>query len=206
LSLSLISAAGLWRWLHRLGGPGLIGVGILDGSPVPVPGGTDVFLIVLASHRDAWWPFYALMGTLGTVIGGYLTYSLAAKGEKETLEKRIGKRTAAKLYSRFKAHGFATVFTGVLLPPPFPAFPVILTAGALHYPRKNFLAALGLGRAVRYFILAFAAHIYGRALLRTLANYYKPFLYALIAAAVLGTVGALVYFKWYRPTHRPQHA
>ena len=202
-----ITTSGIWTWLRRLGGPGLVGIGILDGSPVPVPGGTDVFLIVLAAHRDDWWPVYALLATLGTVIGGYLTYSLADKGEEKTLEKKLGPQKSKALYKRFKTHGFATVFTGVLLPPPFPAFPVILAAGALQYPRKNFLLALTLGRGVRYFALAFLAHLYGRTILRTFSHYYQPFLYALIGVAVASAAGALLYLRWYRPRHhRPQHA
>lgn len=202
-----ILASGIWTWLRRLGAPGLAGIGILDGSPVPVPGGTDVFLIVLAAHRDNWWPFYALMATVGTVIGGYLTYQLAEKGEEKTLEKRIGKQRAKKLDDRFKGHGFATVVTSVILPPPFPAFPAMIAAGAFKYPRKNFLLALTLGRAVRYFVLALLAHLYGATIIQSLSHYYKPVLYALIGACVVGAVGALLYFRWYRSRRQhPQHA
>jgi len=206
VDLSVILANGIWTWLRRLGAPGIVGIGILDGSPVPVPGGTDIFLILLAAKRDPWWPLYALMATLGTVIGGYLTYRLAQKGEEKTLEKKIGKQKTKKLDERFKGHGFATVLTGVLLPPPFPAFPAIIAAGVFKYPRKNFLLALSLGRGMRYFTVAFLAHLYGRTILRTFSHYYQPFLYALIAAAVLGALFALFYFKWYRPRHHPQHA
>lgn len=204
MTLSLTVASGIWTWVHRLGGPGLIVVGIVDGSAVPIPGSIDVFLIILAAQHREWWPYYAFMATLGAVIGGYLTYRLAEKGGEETLEKRIGQQKAKKIYKRFKAHGFATVVTGAVLPPPFPTFPVILTAGALQYPRKNFLLALIVGRAARYFAVGFVAHIYGKAIIQTLSQYYKPLLYAFITLAVLGALGALFYFKWYRPRH--QHA
>lgn len=52
----------------------------------------------------------------------------------------------------------------------------------------------------------FVAHIYGNAIIHTLSQYYKPLLYTLIALAVLGGLGALFYFKWYRPRHQHQHA
>jgi membrane protein YqaA with SNARE-associated domain len=203
----LVSGSALWLWLRRLGGPGLILIGIVDGSPLPLPGSTDALLIILAGNHGNWWPYYALMATVGAVIGGYLTYQIAEKGEEKTIEKKIGRRKAKKLYDRFKGHGFATVVTGAVLPPPFPLFPVILTAGALQYPRKNFLMALILGRGARYFALAFLAHLYGRALLRMFSQYYQPLLYALIGLVVCGAVGALLYFKWYRPRRQnPQHA
>jgi membrane protein YqaA with SNARE-associated domain len=163
-------------------------------------------LVILAARRHTpLWPYYAFMATLGAVVGGYLTYRLAEKSEKETLEKKIGRPRAQKLYDRFKTHGFATVVAAAILPPPFPTSPIVLTAGALHYPRNNFLLALTLGRALRYFALGLAAHLYGRAILRVFANYYQPLLYTLIVLAVLGAASTLLYFKWYRPRHRDQH-
>ena len=50
----------------------------------------------------------------------------------------------------------------------------------MHYPRKNFLAALILGRGARYTLLAYLGTIYGRQILRWLGRYYEPLLYALI--------------------------
>lgn len=196
---TLLLANPIWTWLNRLGGPGLILLGLLDNSVVPLPGSMDVFVIILTAHHRQWWPYYAFMATVGAVIGGYLTYRLGEKGEEETLEKKIGKKKAAKVYARFRKRGFATVALGAILPPPFPMVPVLLAAGALHYPRKKFLASLGLGRAVRFFALAFMAHVYGKAIIGWLSKYYHPLLYALIALAVLGGIAALVYFKWYRP-------
>jgi hypothetical protein len=92
------------------------------------------------------------MATVGALIGGYVTYRLAEKGGEETLEKKVGERRAEKVYRRFKQHGFATVAVGAMLPPPFPIVPFLIAAGALKYPRRNFLAALGLGRAASLWI------------------------------------------------------
>jgi membrane protein YqaA with SNARE-associated domain len=198
--LSIFLAGSLiWKWLHRLGGPGLILIGVVDNSFVPIPGGMDLFLILLAAHRPSWWPYYAFMAVVGAVFGGFLTYRLAEKGGEETLEKKIGKQRAEKVYKRFKEHGFLTTVVGAILPPPFPIVAFLLAAGALHYPRKHFIAALSLGRAVRFFSIAFLAHIYGTAITHWLSRYYKPVLYALITLGVLAGIATLLYFKWYRP-------
>lgn len=195
----LFAGSLLWKWLQRLGGPGLIALGLVDNSAIPVPGSMDLLVIVLAAHHRGWWPYYAFMATVGAVVGGYLTYRLAEKGGEATLEKKVGKRRAEKVYKRFKKHGFSTIVVGAILPPPFPIVPFLLAAGALHYPRKNFIAALATGRAIRFFTVAYLAHVYGTAITHWLSQYYKPVLYALIALAVLGGVAALMYFKWYRP-------
>src|SRR5271157_4854762 len=117
-----VMAESTWKWIGRLGGPGLILLGIADNTPfISVPaGGVDVFVILLSAHRHESWAYYAFMATVGEVIGGYLTYRLAEKGGQETLEKKVGKPRAEKLYKHFEKHGYLTVFTGSILPPPFP--------------------------------------------------------------------------------------
>jgi membrane protein DedA with SNARE-associated domain len=197
--ISLLLVNPIWNWLHRLGGPGLILLGIADNSLIPLPGSMDVFVILLAAHRREWWPYYGFMATVGAVLGGYITYRLAAKGGEETLEKKVGKGRAEKVYKRFKKHGFGTVFIGSILPPPFPIVPFLMAAGVLQYPRKRFLAALSAGRGVRFFAVAYIGHVYGKEIVIWLSQYYRPVLYALIALAVLGAIAALVYFKYYRP-------
>lgn len=72
----------LLRRLHRLGGPGLILLGIADNSLLPLTGSVDVLTIWLAAHHREPWAYYAMMATIGAVLGGYITYLIARKGEK----------------------------------------------------------------------------------------------------------------------------
>ena len=77
------------HWLRRMGGPGLVLLGIADSSIIPLTGSMDVLTILLAAHHRTWWPYYALMATLGSILGSYITYSLAKKGGKQALERRL---------------------------------------------------------------------------------------------------------------------
>jgi membrane protein YqaA with SNARE-associated domain len=201
---TILSISNAWKWILRLGGPGLILVGLIDNSVIPMPGGMDFFVILLSANHREWWIYYGAMGTLGAVIGGFLTYRLSRKGGKEAFEKEIGKKKSEKVYQSFEKRGFATVSIGAILPPPFPMVPVLMAAGALQYPRKKFLLALSIGRGVRFFAVAFLGRTFGVAIIGWLGRYYKPLLYSLIAAAVLGALGALIYFKWYRPKKQGQ--
>lgn len=206
MRLFSLFAFSLWSMLHKLGGPGLILIGLADNSVIPIPGSMDVFTIILSAHNRQWWPYYAAMATLGAVIGGYVTYRLAEKGGEETLERKIGKKRAEKVYKKFQTggRGFGTVFVGSMLPPPFPIVPVLMAAGVLQYPRKQFLSALAAGRGVRFFAVAYIGHIYGESIINFFSKYYQPVLYALIALAVLGGIGVLVYFKWWRPRQQKE--
>jgi membrane protein YqaA with SNARE-associated domain len=199
LSLWLLYAGQtMWRWLYRLGGVGLILLGLADNSAVPLPGSMDALTIVLAGHQREWWWYYALMATAGAMLGGYLTYRLARAGGKEVLEKKIGKQRAQKVYAKFERAGFSSIAVGAMIPPPFPILPVLLSAGAMQYPRKKFLAALALGRGVRFTLVAYIASRYGRHIFRFFSQYYKPALWTLIALAVVGGVVALSFYLRHR--------
>lgn len=191
----------VWKWIHRLGGPGLILLGLADNTPFvsAPPGSEDIFLIVLSAHHREWWIYYALMATAGEVLGGYVTYRLAKKGGQKTLEKKIGKQRAGKIYKYFEKRGFLTVFTGSILPPPFPFTSVLMAAGIMQYPREQFISALTVGRGVRCFAVAYFGGIYGQQMIEFVSRHYRPTMYALLALAVMVGIGALGYFKWYRP-------
>ena len=83
------SASSSGETLHHLGGPGLILLGIADNSVIPLPGSVDVLTVWLSAHHRGPWLYYAGMATMGAVLGGYITYSLAQKSGKGALRKKI---------------------------------------------------------------------------------------------------------------------
>jgi membrane protein YqaA with SNARE-associated domain len=191
-------ATSVANWLRQLGGMGLVLLGLADNSVVPLPGSVDVLTLYLAARNHPLWWYYAAMATIGAVVGGYITYSLARKGGKEAFERKMSKKRALKVFARFERWGFGAVAVPALLPPPFPIVPFLLAAGALQYSRKKFVAALALGRAVRFMIVAGLGAIYGRHIVRFLSRYYKPALFLLIGIAVAGGILALVQYCRYK--------
>jgi membrane protein YqaA with SNARE-associated domain len=187
----LLFAIAVWRTLHRLGGFGQVLLGLADNSVVPLTGSADVLTIWLAARRPDLWPYYALMATIGAVGGGFITYSLARKGGKETLERKMSKQRAAKVCQRFERWGFGAVAIPAVLPPPFPIVPFLLAAGALQYSRKKFLGALVLGRSARYTIIAGLGALYGNSITAFFSQYYKAALGILIGLSLVGAAGAV---------------
>ena len=51
------------HWMFHLGGIGLIPLGLLDNSPIPLPGIMDVETILLAGRQQKFWIYYAVMAT-----------------------------------------------------------------------------------------------------------------------------------------------
>ena len=189
--LVLVMILLVWSWLIRLGGPGLVLIGIADNSVVPLTGSMDVLTIWLAAGHRNLWPYYALMATIGAVLGGYITYALGRKGGKEAIERKLKKDKAEKLLKRFDKWGFWSVAVGALLPPPFPLVPVLLAAGALQYSTKKFLAALTLGRSVRYCLVAGLGSLYAEPITSFFNRYYKPTALVLAGFAAIGSFFAI---------------
>lgn len=184
-------ARSLRRWIYHLGGLGFIPLGLIDSSVIPLPGSMDVLTIVLAARHPELWLYYAVMATIGSVIGGFVTYRLARKGGKESLSRRFSAKTLKRVYAIFERWGFAAIAIPAVLPPPVPFVPFLLAAGAMQYSVKKFLVAMTLGRIVRYMILAYLAGRYGRKMLPLLLDHAH-----LVLAAVVGLIaaGILAYF------------
>lgn len=185
-------ARSLRRWIFGLGGLGFIPLGLLDSSVIPIPGSMDVLTIVLSARNQEFWPYYALMATIGSVLGGYVTYRLARKGGKETLERKFPARTLEKVYKIFAQWGFGAIAITAVLPPPAPMVAFVFAAGAMQYSVKKFLFALALGRAVRYSLLAFLAARYGRHVLRVISQHGHPVLIAIIGL-IAAVMAALIF-------------
>jgi len=178
------------RWLVHLGALGFIPLGLIDSSIIPLPGSMDVLTIILAARSAELWFYYAVMATLGSVLGGFVTYRLARKGGKESLARRVPAKTMKRVYGIFERWGFAAIAIPAVLPPPMPFVPFLLAAGAMQYSVKKFLLAMTLGRIVRYSILAYLAARYGRKMLPFLLQHANPVVAAVVGLAV---TAALVY-------------
>ena len=178
-------------WLVHLGGVGLIPLGVLDSSVIPLPGSMDFATILLSARDKRFWFYYAIMATIGSVLGGYLTYRLARKGGKETLAKKLPKRRVDKIVKTFERWGFAAIAVPAVLPPPFPFVPFVIAAGALQYSQSKFLAALSVGRAARYTLLAYLGVTYGRHILSLFSRHAYVVLFValgLVAASIIITL------------------
>lgn len=190
-ALILVTERSVRHWLIHLGGVGLIPLGLLDNSPIPLPGSMDIATIFLAARDTHLWLYYALMATAGSVAGGFVTYRLARKGGKEALVRGSSRGYMRKVCEIFEKWGFAAVAVPALLPPPVPMTPFVVAAGAMQYSLKKFLTALTLARLVRYIVLALLAAHYGRQIINLISH--NLLLAGILIALLLGAAVALVF-------------
>jgi membrane protein YqaA with SNARE-associated domain len=204
-SMSLTAFGGsLMTWLLHFGGGGLILIGLLDNSAIPLPGGMDLLTTWLAAGRVHPWFYYAILATMGSAIGGYSTYRIGKKGGKALLQKKLPKRRVQTAAKRFDRWAFGSIFMATLIPPPFPIAAAWLTAGAMEYSWERFLCALLLGRFLRYSIIAYFASKYGTFVLSLFSRYYKPALVVLLCCSFIGGLYALRRYRELRRERQRQ--
>jgi len=151
------------HWLTQLGGLGLFAVAILDSSPIPLPlpGSTDLLLLLLVAHRGN--PFLlTACAVVGSAIGGFLSWSAGRKGGDALLQRSVPARLRGRIEHWTNEHSILSVLLPTLLPPPIPLTPFLLAAGALGVSRRRFLVAFNSARLVRYGLIAWAGVTYGR--------------------------------------------
>jgi membrane protein YqaA with SNARE-associated domain len=183
------------HWLTQLGGLGLFAVAIFDSSPIPlpIPGSTDLLLLLLVSHHGN--PFLlAACAIAGSAIGGYVTWSTGKKGGEALLERSVPARFRKRIEQWTNQHSLLSVMLPALLPPPIPLTPFLLAAGALGVSQRRFLVAYNAARVVRYSLVSWAGVVYGRSVVHwwtnTLAGWSGvigwTFAVALLAAIAVG--------------------
>jgi len=192
----LIVAGQVWARVRQLGPIGEVLLGIADASVIPTPGSLDILIVLLVGGSPPYWWLYVLAATLGSTIGGYLTFRIGEKGGREELEKRIPAKKLRQVYRWSEEYGVGAVAVPALLPPPFPLSPFLLAAGVLKVPKAKFISAYAVGRLVRYSVVAWLGRMYGQALIEWMQKYSKPIIWVLIGLAIAAGIGLGIWIWW----------
>jgi membrane protein DedA with SNARE-associated domain len=107
--------------------------------------------------------FYALTTTIGSVAGCYALYTVGRRGGESFLRKRFHARHIDRAMDTFRRHGMLSVLVPSLLPPPMPFKIFVLAAGVSGMSHVDFLMAVGIGRAIRFFGVGLLALWKGKA-------------------------------------------
>jgi membrane protein YqaA with SNARE-associated domain len=191
-------------FLHFLFGFGLFGVflvSIVDSSfvPLPVPGVTDIMIIVMAAqHQNVI--FLVLLASIGSALGGYFSHLVGQRGGMAFLEKRVPPRIFKRVCHWMESHAILSVALPAILPPPMPLSPFVLAAGALRMSRKKFMIAFTISRALRHIIAAWLGIHYGRHIIRIWnalsAKYATPVLIVIWVGII--TSCAIAFWQLYK--------
>jgi membrane protein YqaA with SNARE-associated domain len=188
--------------LGTVGGWGLFVIAFIDSSFGSFPVINDLLVIWLSLQHPQRMVFYASMATLGSILGCVTIFFIAHKGGEVVLHKKASPQQIERMRRWYERNEFLTVAVPAVMPPPTPFKVFVLAAGAFQVRFRYFIAALALGRGVRYFAWGFLAIHYGE---RTMVFLRSNFLELSGAIMALMLAGFLTYrlIERYRARRRP---
>jgi membrane protein YqaA with SNARE-associated domain len=192
-------AAGLFAFLLKSGGVGLLVFGVLDSSFLFLPWGNDVLVVAMTArhHNTVDMLYYAAMSTIGSVLGCLLIDVTLRPLGHEGLKKHLSAGKVKRVTKKVRDHGGRTLALASLAPPPFPFTAFVMAAAALQYSRRRLLVVIGATRLVRFTLLGLLALRFGESILKWSKNpIVQGFLIGLIVLCTVGS--ALSVYGWIR--------
>jgi membrane protein YqaA with SNARE-associated domain len=183
-----------------LGGPGLFLVALLDSSFLPLPGITDVLLVIAVTRHPAAMLGYVAMTVAGSVAGCLALHYLGRKGGEAFVRKRFTGEKIERAMAALQRNGVMAVLVPCLLPPPAPFKIFILLAGVAGISATRLATAIAIGRGVRYLALGILAVKYGE---RAMAYMRENGTAVSLEAVGVLALGFGAYLLWSRARARP---
>lgn len=202
------------HWAETPYGPAaLFLLAFAESSFFPIP--PDVLLIALAISIPTRSMRYALIATVGSLLGGVAGYgigwglweSLGQPAAAAALEanppitgggllfKYIPGFTVEvflKVQDKYNQHAMATVFTAAFTPIPYKI--ITIAAGVCKINFWLFLFASTVGRAARFFLVAALIRIYGKPVRHFIEKYFN-LLTILFAILLIGGFAVIRYWE-----------
>ncbi|MEX0652471.1 MAG: VTT domain-containing protein, partial [Candidatus Paceibacterota bacterium] len=133
----------------------------------------DILLIAILLVSARQWVYYATLTTVASVLGAVFGYAVAVfffdtVGVKIVEFYNLGSHLEVSR-ALFSDNAFWVILTAAFTPIPYKIF--VLGAGFFKINFFTFLVASILGRGFRFFIIAYAVHVFGKHATTLLARY-----------------------------------
>jgi membrane protein YqaA with SNARE-associated domain len=169
---------------------GLVLMSALDSSLIFfLPLGIDFVVIILAARRPELFWLYAVLATIGSVIGAAVTFWIGRKVGEHGLAHLIKPSRLTRIQQRVSQRAAVSVASLAIIPPPFPFTAFVLTSGAFQANAWHFFLTLAGVRLLRFTVEGALAARFGRGILAWMeSTTFTVVVGALIVLALTGTV------------------
>ncbi|WP_254062106.1 YqaA family protein [Acidobacterium sp. S8] len=181
----------LFAFLKPLGFWGAGAIALLDSSSIPMP--MDILISGYVWEDRHHFFLYCLMAAVGSSIGGLLPFYLGRAGGELFLLKRVDRARYEQLRDRFERQEFIALFIPSMMPPPTPWKLFVFGAGVFEMKVRDFLAAVFLGRLVRFTVEGLLVLYYGPEIVTVVHDLMKRHLVMLLVG-IGAALGLLVFF------------
>ncbi|HEY7180639.1 MAG TPA: VTT domain-containing protein [Blastocatellia bacterium] len=170
--------------LIGLGALGVFGIALLDASFIPLPGGPDVAVMALAHQNHSMALAYVIAAIAGSTFGSLLPYFVGRKGGQAAL-RRFSPKNRARVEDLIHRYDIWALLLAAVLPPPFPLKLFLISAGAFRVRLWRFVAAMAIGRGVRFALEGWMAVSYGEQAAEIFKQHYPKIGLSIAAAIVI---------------------
>lgn len=186
-----------YDWMMRLAASdkapsALFWVSFVESSFFPIP--PDVMLVpmCLARRDKAWW--YALIATVGSVLGGLLGYAIGYffyEALGEPILRFYGKAEKFNEFRQlFNDYGVWIIIIKGMTPIPYKL--ITIAAGLSHMALLPFMGASIIARAMRFVLVAGLLYFFGA----PIRDFIERRLTLVTTLFVIGLVGGFVIVKY----------
>jgi membrane protein YqaA with SNARE-associated domain len=178
----------LSHWLLSFGPFGLFAIAFLDSVLVPIPGGVDAMLLLLAATRPSWMLIYVAAAMLGSTAGCVGLYLVSRRAGHRALA-RFSEAKQKRVKDLIDRYDVLSVLVASVLPPPFPFKLFVVSAGVFRLNLIRFTIAIAVGRTFRYLLEGYLAARYGDHAKEILQHYYPSIGITLAVLIIVFFVG-----------------
>ena len=181
----------LYDWVmgwseSRFGAPALFLLALAESSFFPIP--PDVLLMALAISAPRRALFYALVCSVGSVIGGMIGYLIGMEFYELAGRRIIEFYGVTEQFdyvgSRYQENAFAAVAIAGFTPIPYKVFTI--AAGVFQIPFAVLVSASAVGRSARFFLVGGLIRLFGPAIRSFIDRYFNILSIAFVVLLVLG--------------------
>lgn len=173
---------------HRHAPAYLFGTSVAESIFFPIP--VDVMLAPMALGTPRRWGYFALLATVGSVLGGVVGFLLgqfALEAVMPWIERAGQAQTFNDVHQMFEKYGFWIVVIAGFTPIPYKVFTI--ASGAAGMALLPFVLGSIVGRAGRFFLVAGLVAMFGPRFEAVFRQYIE-------AIGWIVGVAALLAFSW----------
>ena len=164
------------------GGTALFVLAFLESSVFPIP--PDVLLIALSLGRPELAFWFALVCSVGSVLGGMAGYALGYYGGRPLLMRMFPKDKVENVERYYEKYNAWAIGIAGLTPLPYKIFTI--SAGAFAIDFKVFVAASIVSRTARFMLVAGLIYVLGEPAKLFIEEYLNVLTIAFIVLLVVG--------------------
>ena len=164
----------------------LFWIAFAESSFFPIP--PDILLIAMAVSVPAKALRYALICSVGSVLGGLFGYLIGwaffESAGQPILEFYGAMGHYARVQQLYEQHAFWSILAAAFTPIPYKVFTI--AAGAFEIPLTTLASASILGRSGRFFLVAGLFYIFGAPIKKFIDKYFEILTVVFLALLIGG--------------------